>query len=62
MVKYLDFINIMAYDLHGPWESSVGHNAPIYASNSDITERAKQHSFDGLAKYWLAQGNKFKYV
>ncbi|XP_065368948.1 probable chitinase 10 [Calliphora vicina] len=56
MVKYLDFINVMAYDLHGPWESEIGHNAPLYAGSLDTTERAKQHSFDGLAKYWLSQG------
>lgn len=32
----LDMINVMAYDLHGSWEDATGHNAPLYASASDI--------------------------
>lgn len=33
MMKYLDFMNIMTYDYHGSWESSTGHNAPLYAAD-----------------------------
>lgn len=33
MTEYLDFINIMAYDYHGAWESATGHNAPLYAED-----------------------------
>jgi GH18 family chitinase len=35
LFRYLDFINIMAYDLHGSWESVTGHNAPLYAGPND---------------------------
>jgi len=29
MYKYLDLVNVMAYDLHGKWDKVTGHNAPI---------------------------------
>lgn len=30
----LDFINLMAYDLHGPFDGRTGQNAPLYSSDS----------------------------
>lgn len=54
--KYLDFINVMAYDLHGPWEAVTGHNAPLYPSSKDVTAQQKSLNVDAAIKYWLAQG------
>jgi chitinase len=31
--KYLDAIHLITYDTHGPWESVVGHHAPLYFSS-----------------------------
>lgn len=42
MSKYLDFINLMSYDLHGPWEHFTGINAPLYPSSQDTTPEAQQ--------------------
>lgn len=33
--KYIDYLNIMSYDLHGAWNHFVGPQSAVYASNSD---------------------------
>jgi len=53
--KYLDFINVMAYDFHGQWEKEVGHNAPLYPLNS-ATGFQKRLTVDFSAKEWVRQG------
>nr|WP_086938938.1 glycosyl hydrolase family 18 protein [Thaumasiovibrio occultus] len=35
MNKYLDYVNIMTYDLHGAWNDHVGPNAPLYDTGKD---------------------------
>ncbi|MCF1456318.1 MAG: glycosyl hydrolase family 18 protein [Shewanella sp.] len=34
-LKYLDYVNIMSYDLHGSWNEYVGHNAALYDTGED---------------------------
>lgn len=53
--RYLDFINVMAYDFHGKWERETGHNAPLYAPSSD-SEWRKQLSVDNAASIWSKMG------
>ena len=55
VAKYLDFINLMAYDFHGKWEKQAGHNAPLYAPSSD-SEWRKQLSVSFAAKMWTRLG------
>lgn len=35
IVRYLDFVNIMTYDLHGAWNEYVGHNSALYDTGED---------------------------
>lgn len=35
IVKYVDFINVMAYDYSGPWSGRTGFMAPLYSRTSD---------------------------
>lgn len=55
--RYLDFINIMAYDLHGPWDMRIGINAPLYEGLSDVTPLQKQLNVNASIHYWLREGN-----
>lgn len=34
--RYVDFINVMAYDYSGPWSDKTGFMAPLYSRSSDI--------------------------
>ena len=52
--KYIDFINVMAYDLRGAWdeEKKVGINAPLYASSIENDKK----------KSWNVVCTTFKYT
>ncbi|CAH1795469.1 unnamed protein product [Owenia fusiformis] len=55
LTRYLDFINLMAYDLHGSWEPFTGHNSPLY-SRSDETGNQKNLNQAWSVDYWLSKG------
>lgn len=40
VVRSLDFINIMTYDLHGSWDPLTGHNSPLYGRADESHEDA----------------------
>ncbi|XP_052067923.1 chitotriosidase-1-like isoform X5 [Mytilus californianus] len=51
----LDFISLMAYDLHGSWETKTGHISPLYPRN-DETGDERTLNQDWAAQYWIDQG------
>ncbi|XP_050091877.1 chitotriosidase-1-like [Anopheles aquasalis] len=55
IARHVDFINLMAYDYNGSWDSYTGHNAPLYAGPSDQGFQ-KQLNIDHSVQHWLRQG------
>ncbi|XP_046357610.2 mucin-5AC-like [Haliotis rufescens] len=53
--KYLDFINLMSYDLNGAWSKVLGINAPLYKSNT-VDPAIKSTSVDEVVQLWLDLG------
>ncbi|XP_068449545.1 chitinase, acidic.1 [Clinocottus analis] len=51
----LDFINVMTYDYHGHWETSTGHNSPLYRSTLDSGSQIHQNINSSIT-HWLALG------
>ncbi|XP_060080738.1 probable endochitinase [Ylistrum balloti] len=51
----LDYIFLMAYDLHGAWDDYLGHNSPLYARAGE-TEEDKLLNQDWAVNNWLSQG------
>ncbi|KAJ6220919.1 hypothetical protein RDWZM_006731 [Blomia tropicalis] len=52
--KYLDFINVMAYDFHGGWEKKTGHNAPLYARPDEYGNERILNNYS--INYWINNG------
>lgn len=51
LAKSLDWISLMAYDLHGSWDGKTGHNAPLYSNDpSDVL------TVDFATRYWIQKG------
>ncbi|AUI88043.1 chitinase [Vibrio azureus] len=48
VTQYLDYVNIMSYDLHGAWNDHVGHNAALYDTGKD-SELAQWNVYDTAA-------------
>lgn len=41
IAKYLHFVNLMAYDLHGHWDFKTGMHSALYAASSESGDAAK---------------------
>ncbi|CAH2058203.1 unnamed protein product, partial [Iphiclides podalirius] len=55
--KYLDLVNIMTYDLYGPWDPTTGHNAPLHKGESQAQFPKEQlYTVDVAIDYWIGSG------
>ncbi|CAG9568629.1 unnamed protein product [Danaus chrysippus] len=48
--QYLDFVNLMAYDINNPSDNTTGHNAPLHGNKNNL------QAIDVILEYWIGQG------
>ncbi|MCQ7842149.1 glycosyl hydrolase family 18 protein, partial [Salmonella enterica] len=53
--KYLDFIHVMTYDLHGSWDGYTGENSPLYKLPTETGNNAYLN-VDYVMNYWKNNG------
>jgi chitinase len=51
---YLNYINLMAYDLHGTWEKVTNHHAALYANPAEPADTANRTIDRGVTDYLAA--------
>jgi chitinase len=56
--KYLDALNLMTYDMHGGFETVIGHQAPLYSNPYDTHETLvnERYNIDWAVKKFLSLG------
>ncbi|XP_033987635.1 chitinase-3-like protein 1 [Trematomus bernacchii] len=55
IAKHLDFINVLTFDFHGPWESVTGHHSPLYNGSQDTGNKTYSNT-DYAMRYWRDRG------
>ncbi|KAK2497789.1 hypothetical protein MC885_017827, partial [Smutsia gigantea] len=55
IAQNLDFISLMAYDFHGSWEKTTGHNSPLYRRQGE-SGAAAESNVDFAVQQWLQKG------
>ncbi|KAL4713729.1 hypothetical protein ACJJTC_004260 [Scirpophaga incertulas] len=55
--QYLDYINIMSYDLHGPWDTVTGYNAALHkGEGEEDIPKETLFTVDVAIDYWIKSG------
>ncbi len=52
----MDWVAVMTYDMHGPWSTHAGHNAPIHKSSEDPFEGCTSNTVTDYMNYWRLRG------
>ncbi|UJR15986.1 hypothetical protein I4U23_002905 [Adineta vaga] len=53
--KLVNYVNLMTFDLYGPWDEKTGVSAPLYHQPYQA-ESESIRNVDGLVKLWLSLG------
>uniref|UniRef100_A0A2C9JWJ7 Uncharacterized protein n=1 Tax=Biomphalaria glabrata TaxID=6526 RepID=A0A2C9JWJ7_BIOGL len=54
--KYVDFFNLMSYDLHGSWSPIIGHHAPLIGGEKWMDAKGDSLSVEQSVNLWLKLG------
>ncbi|XP_060581855.1 oviduct-specific glycoprotein-like isoform X2 [Ruditapes philippinarum] len=54
LTKYTDFLNVMAYDLHGAWDNYTGHPSQLYPREEEFGPPA-EINVDSAMRYWMSK-------
>ncbi|XP_053683679.1 acidic mammalian chitinase-like [Sabethes cyaneus] len=52
----VDYVNVMAFDLHAFWDAQTGHNAPVYRAVEETTRSERELNIDFILTGWIATG------
>ncbi|XP_062248582.1 chitotriosidase-1-like [Platichthys flesus] len=55
ITRDLDFLNVLTYDFHGPWENVTGHHSPLYGGSHDTGDKI-YYNTDSAMQYWVDKG------
>ncbi|XP_059806008.1 acidic mammalian chitinase-like [Hypanus sabinus] len=53
--EHADFIGVMTYEFHGPWDFKTGPNSPLYKSSQDKNDD-RYFNVEFAVNYWKEQG------
>jgi chitinase len=60
LVSYIDYLFIMGYDMHGPWEDKADFNAPLYSQNQfNVNQGIANYLNAGVSPKKLVLGMPF---
>uniref|UniRef100_A0A3Q3MU04 Acidic mammalian chitinase-like n=1 Tax=Labrus bergylta TaxID=56723 RepID=A0A3Q3MU04_9LABR len=55
IAMHLDFINVLTFDFHGPWESVTAHHSPLFQGSQDTGDAIYSNTAFAL-EYWRDKG------
>ncbi len=56
LAPMLDWMNVMAYDYHGAWDNTTGHNAPLYANPASPFADESKFNVDYIMNFYANAG------